>query len=418
MSSSGFKNIVNVLNKHSREKVKVLDNSTLARHVSKSAEELLKEVTGIIKSCRKGMESVSFTTDIWTSLTMESLISLTVHWVVEAWYLHRWTPFVRHFPDRHTGAMINVKIDDMIESLGLSSSDVPKYVVNDNAANAVLAIKLSPDLIQILCAIHTLQLAIGDTFKDASVGPTAMKNVLQKGKLLANTVKKSGPLAQELKNACQEVGISYTTLKNPNDTRWNSAKTNIDSNIEIEKALAYLVSNDTTGQWTEMVFTPAEFRLAKAASKILEIPLKVTKAWEGEMYPTMNLVCSELYDMKTKLQELSSSPCNFTSQFATVLRNKVEKRFPKCEAYSDTPAIANYVDPAFKGVHVEALGAMQLTKEKIRMQWSHLEDQESRVGSEQVNPRNVQVGDEEADPIALLLKARKVGGAHQNQIKS
>ena len=229
LSSPVFKNIVNVLNKHSREKVKVLDASNLARHVSKSAEEVLKEVTGIIKSCREMMEGVAFTTDIWTSLTMESFISLTVHWVDEDWYLHRWTPFVRHFPDRHTGTMIKVTIDDMIVSLGLDTPDIIKYVVNDNAANAVLAIKLSPNLKQILCAIHTLQLGIKETFKDTSVGPTAMKMVLQKGKHLANTVKRSGPLAQELKKACKEVGIPYTTLKNPNDTRWNSEKSNISS---------------------------------------------------------------------------------------------------------------------------------------------------------------------------------------------
>ena len=183
----------------------------------------------------------------------------------------------------------------MIEELGLDddNTNIVKYVVNDNASNAVLAIKLSPGLIQILCAIHTLQLGIRDTFKEAAVGPTQMKNVLQKGKNLANTVKKSGPLAQELKKACMEVGIQYTTLKNPSETRWNSSKTNLDSPIKIEKALNHLVSTDSTGQWTDMVYTPAEWRLVKAASEILEIPLKVTKVWEGKKYPTMNVVCPE-----------------------------------------------------------------------------------------------------------------------------
>ena len=75
-----------------------------------------------------------------------------------------------------------------------------------------------------------------------------MKKVLQKGKHLANTVKKSGPPAQELRKACQEVGIPYTTLKNLSETRWNSSKTNIDSHIKLEKALNHLVSTDTTGQ--------------------------------------------------------------------------------------------------------------------------------------------------------------------------
>ena len=156
--------------------------------------------------------------------------------------------FIQHFPDRHTGTTIKIKIDKMIKSLGLNTPGIIKYVINDNASNAVKAIKISLDLNQFLCAIHTLQLSIGDTFNDASVGPTAMKKILQNGKHLANTVKKFGPPAQELRKACQEVGIPYTTLKNPCETRWNSSKTNIDSHIKLEKALNHLVSTDTTGQ--------------------------------------------------------------------------------------------------------------------------------------------------------------------------
>ena len=411
LSGEGFQNIVNVLNKYSREKVKVLHRTTLAKHVTKTAQEILKEVTGIIKSCKDKMEGVSFTSDIWTSPTMESFISLTVHWVDQDWYLHRWTPFIRHFPDRHTGTRIKLKIDNMIEELGLDdiNTNILKYVVNDNAKNAVLAIKLSPGLIQILCAIHTLQLGIGDTFKEAAVGPTQMKKVLQKGKNLANTVKKSGPLAQELKEACKEVGIQYTTLKNPNDTRWNSSKTNLDSTIKIEKALNHLVSTDSTGQWTDMVYTPAEWRLAKAASKILEIPLKVTKVWEGEKYPTMNLVCSELYEMKKNLEDLSSSSCIFSSQFAAVLNSKIESRFPNCGVFDDTPAIANYIDPHFKGVHIEALGAMQATKEKIKRRLKYLDEKEPSPVDNDVN-REAEENIDVTNPTAALLRARKISG--------
>ena len=190
LSGPAFCGMVGVLNKHSRFKVDVISRINLAKHVTKNAEELLKDITAIIKSCRGDMECVSFTSDIWTSGNSESFISLTVHWIDKEWILHRWTPFVKHFPDRHTGKLIKVKLDEMIRNLGLDSQDIIKYVVNDNAANAVLSI--SPDLIQILCSIHTLQLSVGDTFNDASVGPTKMKSVLEKGKSLAKLVKKSG----------------------------------------------------------------------------------------------------------------------------------------------------------------------------------------------------------------------------------
>ena len=406
LSGPAFRSVVDVLNRQSRQKVKVLSGHALATHVTTSAEELLQEVTAIIRNCRAEMEGVSFTTDIWTSATMESFISLTVHWIDKEWTLHRWTPFIRHFPDRHTGQLIKIKLDDMITSLGLDSPEIIKYVVNDNA---VCAIKLSPDLIQILCAIHTLQLSVGDTFKDASVGPTKMKNVLTKGKALAKLVNKSGPLMQELKAACAEVKISYTSLKNPNETRWHSEVTNLSSIIKLEKALMRLVNTDTTGQWSSIVFSPGEWRLAKAAVKVLQIPLRVTKMWEGEKYPTMNLVVSELYGMKSRLQDLSSSSCSFSSQFALVLMNKVEKRFPNCAASDDIPAIANYIDPAFKGVHIEALGTVQLIKAKILERWKYLEDGGEMNDEVEVAESAAEV-ESTNDPTAKLIRARQKSG--------
>lgn len=407
LSSPAFRNVVNILNKGSRDKVKVLDKSNLARHVTKSAKELVQEITAIIKSCKDELEGIAFTTDIWTSPTMEPFISLTVHFLDKNWLLHRWTPFVRHFPDRHTGVNIKLQLDEMIEALDLTSSDINKYVVNDNDASAVLAIKLSPNLVQILCAIHTLQLSVGDTFKYASVGTTKMKTILQKGKTLANTVKRSGPLKQELKMACAEVKISYYSLKNPNDTRWNSQITNLSSIIKIEKALVWLVNNDTTGQWTGMVFTPAEWRLAKAAVMVLQIPLRVTKMWEGEKYPTINLVCSELYGLKNRLEGYSSSSCIYTAQFAQVLVKQVLKRFPNCAAGHYIPAIANYIDPVFKGVHIEALGALQETKNKILIRWGNLE--EANASNDQVDV-GLEDMEDDIDPTLLLIKKRKLSG--------
>ena len=229
------------------------------------------------------------------------------------WIIHRWTPFVRHFPDNHTGVNIKLNIDDMISRLRLDTLKIDKYVVNDNASNAVCAIKLSPDLTQILCANHTLNLAVEDTFKDVSVGVTTMKDVLAKGKVLSNAVKRSGPLMQEFKNACKEVGIAYTTMKNPNDTRWNSEVTNLSSILKVEKALIWLVNQDETGQWSSKVFSPTEWRLAKAAVKVLQVPLLVTKVWEAEKNPTMNLVISEVYGMRERLEGIRLTAIRSTS---------------------------------------------------------------------------------------------------------
>ena len=164
-------------------------------------------------------------------------------------------------------------------------------------------------------------------------------------------------------------------------------------------------------------FSPGEWRLAKAAVQVLQIPLKVTKMWEGEKYPTINLVVSELYGMKQRLLDLSTSSCRFTSQFTRELLLKIENRFPNCNyaAFNFIPTIANYIDPAFKVVHIEALGVMEVTKDKILQRWKYLEssqvDEENNQGEGNMGNDDLTVETETfEDPTLKLLKARKVAG--------
>ena len=56
--------------------------------------------------------------------------------------MHRWTPFVRHFKERHLGSTIALKLDGMLEQLELTSDDFYKFCVNDNAANMQVNEKL------------------------------------------------------------------------------------------------------------------------------------------------------------------------------------------------------------------------------------------------------------------------------------
>ena len=88
-SGEYFEKMIDVLNKHSRNKIKVKSRRTLTKHVETRAEEILKELCSVISTIREDMKSCSFTTDIWTSRSMDSYISLTVHFIDKDWILHR-----------------------------------------------------------------------------------------------------------------------------------------------------------------------------------------------------------------------------------------------------------------------------------------------------------------------------------------
>ena len=108
--------------------------------------------------------------------------------------MQRWTPFVKPFPERHTGVNIRLELDGMIEQLAMDTVDIAKYAINDNAANMKLAISESQYLIQYFCDIHTLQLGINDTFKYVS----GMKTVLSRSKEIAKYTHHSPVAMNEL----------------------------------------------------------------------------------------------------------------------------------------------------------------------------------------------------------------------------
>ena len=181
----------------------VKDRKTYAREIENKYDNLLQQVNDIIEQCKPQMESVACTTDMWTSRVNDSYLSLTLHFIDGSFRLHRWTPFVKNFQGCHTGANIEAELSDMVGSFKMPEV-IPIYAVNDNAANAKLAISLS-SMLEYLCNNHTLQFAIGDTFK-AAPGMQSAVNICKK---MATFVHKSTVADQMLEAKCVEIGCKY-----------------------------------------------------------------------------------------------------------------------------------------------------------------------------------------------------------------
>ena len=234
-------------------------------------------------------------------------------------------------------------------------------------------------------------------------GVASIVELLTKTKGLAQYVKRSGPALNALKAACKEENVKFKTLKNPNETRWNSKHANLKSVLHLKKPLVKLAELDESNDWSSRMLSPAEWKLAEGVVKVLELPLHVTRVWEAEVRPTMNLVVSELFTMTEKLKTISNNMkfCRFTRDFARMLRVKVLqsepiKRFPMCGAEEEIFRYGNYLDPVFKGVHLEALEVLQKTKQEMVDRWDEADDEEE-----------VKEDDEEEDPTTKLLNARK-----------
>ena len=377
-----FKNLMNIANK----RVKVKHPTTYSNKVKVKAQQIKNDIASIIDATKEDFDCVGFTTDLWTSRSGHPYMSLTVHFIDKDWMLHRFTPFVAPFPANHTGKNIALGLDAMIESLGLDDGDWELFSVNDNASNMKLGIKLSLHLKQYLCDIHTLELAVKDTFKNVS----GMDSVMKKCKAIGKFTHQSTVANEALKKEAKKENIKFKKVINPPNTRWSGHCANLESVLYLKKPITNLTSRNDS--WAEHELSVSEWKLVEGAVKILKHVRDTVKAWEGEKEPTMHRVIERIYTMHSVIDEFVSNVENnrYGIGFARELKKQIEKRFPNIGTDNKMRRFANYLAPAYKGIHLEAENRLDETK--------------AEISAELFNPNDATAGTEtESDQVDLNL---------------
>ena len=83
--------------------------TTYSRMVTDTAKTTLSQVCKIIAKEKADILSVGITTDLWTSRSGDSYISLTLSWIDPKWRMLRFAPFVHPFPGPNTESPWNLK---------------------------------------------------------------------------------------------------------------------------------------------------------------------------------------------------------------------------------------------------------------------------------------------------------------------
>ena len=159
---------------------------------------------------------------------------------------------------RHSGVNISLGLDAMIESMGLEDERLKLWSVNDNASNMHVAIRESKYLEELNCGIHTLALAVSDTFKEVQ----GMKKVLKKAKRLAAYAHNEGPKNQ-LKKAVLSAGLKFRKPKCPGETRWSS-QLDCMSSLQPYKDVFDAMSTESL-EWERRNLSKQQWKLLKGA---------------------------------------------------------------------------------------------------------------------------------------------------------
>jgi hypothetical protein len=106
----------------------------------------------------KEVESVSLTTDTWTSNATKSFITVTEHHINESWNLQSNVLLAREIPERHTGEYLANKLKSAVAEFNLDG--IVSTVVHANARKMNSVGKKCPEWDDLNCFGHTIQLCI------------------------------------------------------------------------------------------------------------------------------------------------------------------------------------------------------------------------------------------------------------------
>ncbi len=156
--------------------------------------------------------------DIWTcSKSKDAFISLSGHWIKQAFTRVDAVLHASHFPGSHTGVNIAEMFRTMWASWNIHEAR-RQLLVRDGAVNMSVGSDLA-EVPSIYCTIHRLQLVI----EDAILSQRAIIDLLAKCRRLVTHFNHSALACNELKMLQEEQGKAPLLPVRDVPTRWNSA---------------------------------------------------------------------------------------------------------------------------------------------------------------------------------------------------
>ena len=218
-----------------------------------------------IKQELASIPHVALTSDIWTSRSTQSYITLTCHFLTSSWELKSLVLETFDFGSDHTAENIAESFQRVAESWGISGKVAA--MVTDNASNIVAAVRIT-GWQHVACFAHTLNLVVSAAIKaDRSV-----HDLQKKCKQIVSFFHHSAKSSEKLKEIQGQLGIPQHKLIQEVETRWNSTYYMYERITEQHQAVttALCLANRN-----DMCLTASEVELLKAAVAVLK-PFEAT----------------------------------------------------------------------------------------------------------------------------------------------
>ncbi|KAM9809120.1 zinc finger BED domain-containing protein 4-like [Syngnathus typhle] len=241
-----------------------------------------------VKRTLENAESVVLTTDMWTSRSTQSYLTVTCHFVHD-WQMVEYVLEANCFTEQHTAANISLALKRITDHWGITQKVAA--VITDNGANVVAAVHQA-GWTHYPCFAHTLNLVV----KDAIKAVPEIVNLLHKCSAIVTFFHHSSKATEKLSNLQKQLDMPEHKLIQSVEMRWNSAFYMLDRFFEQREAvtttLCILGRNDLCLSSEEMNLiqpTIEALRLYEQATQ------EISSSKQVSMSKVIHLVSLHLY---------------------------------------------------------------------------------------------------------------------------
>lgn len=338
VENKGFQDLIN----HLQPQYKIPHRTTFSRTV---VPELYRSTVASLKDqiasdLANSVESLTFTTDMWTSRANQSYIALTCHYMTQDFTIKAFTLECAHLPESHTAANIKTCLTQIIEDWSLDLSNVPVYVVTDNGRNIRAAVR-QMEWTPLQCLGHTFQLAV----RDAKEETPAVSLLCKKARAIVGHYKHSAQATRRLKDCQKRMELPNVTLIQDVETRWNSEHAMLSRLVELKDAVSLEMA---TSETSVSCLSPSEWNVAASLVQVLQPIVDATADMSGQKYGTISSVVPFLYGT----EQILKGHCDIENEaglFARNLLKSLKTRFPLFMEQKEL-MLATLCDPRFKSI--------------------------------------------------------------------
>jgi len=328
---------------------------------------LYDDVKEDVQTVLSGVETVSLTTDSWTSRSTENYIAVTAHYITAEWEMGSYLLECFQYSERHTAENLRDELLRVIREWKLEGKVVG--VCTDNAANITTAVKLAK-LKHLPCFAHTLNLVV-------QKGVATLAAIQVKVKAIVAHFHRSTVAAEKLRSLQQQMQPDNFHLRLINDvvTRWNSTFEMFNRICQLREPLqaAIALLNNPVETLTDI-----EWTVLREVSRILKPFQVVTTEMSGDKYVTVSKVIMLAHGLSSACTKIKATiTTQLANELVDTLLADLNARFGGSES-NMVLAIATFLDPRFKKNAFQSANNYSRVKEVVTTEAAKLSDGRDR----------------------------------------